>query len=176
MSSNLQTYSFLRTLAASRPSARLPELGSGTGASTACLLAGMDATSHLTAVDNDQAKLAMLRHRLGKNPGLAIASADADVFLRAVHGQRFDLIFTRTCSGKYRLLDEALDLLNPAGLYIIDGMLPQPDWTEQSRENHLDILLRLEQRNDVSVATLAGETGVIVIVKCDPARRSSTTA
>ncbi|MES2538505.1 MAG: methyltransferase domain-containing protein [Pseudomonadota bacterium] len=163
--SQLETYSFLRTLAASRPSARLLELGSGIGLSTACLLAGMDSISYLAAVDNDEAKLALLRQRLGKDPRLTIACADGDVFLRAARGQRFDFIFANTCSGKYRLLDETLALLNPGGLYVINGMSPQPDWPESGREKNRVLLARLEQRSDIRLAKFAGDTDVIVAIK-----------
>lgn len=48
MASEPLTCSLLRTLAASKPSARFLELGSGTGLSTAWLLDGMDSRSHLT--------------------------------------------------------------------------------------------------------------------------------
>jgi predicted O-methyltransferase YrrM len=163
--SRIETYSFLRTLAASRPSGRLLELGSGIGLSTACLLAGMDSISYLAAVDNDEMKLALLRQRMGKDPRLTIACADGDVFLHAVRGQRFDFIFANTCSGKYRLLDETLALLNPGGLYVIDGMSPQPDWTESGREKNRVLLASLEQRSDFHLEKFAGDTGVIVAIK-----------
>ena len=44
MASEPQTGSLLRTLAASKPSGRFLELGTGTGVGTAWLLAGMDAS------------------------------------------------------------------------------------------------------------------------------------
>jgi hypothetical protein len=59
---------------------------------------------------------------------------DGDEFLRSLKGQQFDLIFADTWSGKYRLLEEALDLVSPAGIYVIDDM-PQksptllPNWS-----------------------------------------------
>jgi len=59
MASEPRTCSLLRTLAASKPSARFLELGSGTGLSTAWLLDGMDARSRLTTVDNDKSLLSI---------------------------------------------------------------------------------------------------------------------
>src|SRR5689334_25145131 len=44
--------------------------------------------------------------------------------------QKFDYIFADTWHGKYLLLDEVLSMLNRGGLYIIDDMLPQPNWPE----------------------------------------------
>ena len=61
MASEPLTCSLLRTLAASKPSARFLELGSGTGLSTAWLLDGMDSGSHLTTVDNDETLLSVLQ-------------------------------------------------------------------------------------------------------------------
>jgi len=65
MASEPLTCSLLRTLAASKPSARFLELGSGTGLSTAWLLDGMDARSRLTTVDNDKSLLSILKKHLG---------------------------------------------------------------------------------------------------------------
>ncbi len=62
MASEPLTCSLLRTLAASKHSARFLELGSGTGLSTAWLLDGMDSGSHLTTVDNDEALLSILKN------------------------------------------------------------------------------------------------------------------
>src|SRR5688500_15224638 len=76
MPSEPLTCSLLRTLAASKASARFLELGSGTGLSTAWLLDGMDAGSHLTTVDNDEALLSILRRHLGMDPRLSVVCAD----------------------------------------------------------------------------------------------------
>src|SRR5438445_6933792 len=53
MASEPQTGSLLRTLAASKPSGRFLELGTGTGVGTAWLLAGMDERSRLDSAEND---------------------------------------------------------------------------------------------------------------------------
>ncbi len=53
MASDIQTCSLLKTLAASKPASRFLELGTGTGLSTAWILAGMDAYSSLISVDNE---------------------------------------------------------------------------------------------------------------------------
>ena len=66
MASEPLACSFLRTLAASKPGGRFLELGSGTGLSTAWILDGMDSTSHLITVDNDESLLSVLRNNLGK--------------------------------------------------------------------------------------------------------------
>jgi len=165
MASDPLTCSLLRTLAASKPSARFLELGSGTGLSTAWLLDGMDAASNLTTVDNDEALLAVLARHLGSDPRLEVVCADGDDFLHSRRGERFDLIFADTWSGKYRLLHEALALLNPGGLYVIDDMLPQPNWPEGHAEKAANLVLMLEQMEGFHVTKLSWASGVIIAVK-----------
>ena len=65
MASEPKTGALLRVLAASKPSGRFLELGTGTGVGTAWLLAGMDATSRLESVDSDENVLAVARRHLG---------------------------------------------------------------------------------------------------------------
>lgn len=165
MASEPLTCSLLRTLAATKPAARFLELGSGSGLSTAWLLDGMDAASSLITVDNDEALLAILKKHLGADPRLTVACADGDDFLRSLKGQRFDFIFADTWAGKYRLLDEALALLNPGGLYVIDDMLPQPNWPEGHAEKVADLVATLERREDFRLTKLSWASGVMLAAK-----------
>jgi predicted O-methyltransferase YrrM len=165
MASEPLTCSLLRTLAASKPSARFLELGSGTGLSTAWLLDGMDSGSHLTTVDNDETLLSILNRHLGADPRLEVVCADGDEFLKSLRGQHFDFIFSDTWAGKYRLLDEAFELLNPTGLYVIDDMLPQPNWPEGHAEKVANLVATLEQRKDFRVTKLSWASGVILATK-----------
>ena len=165
MASEPLTCSLLRTLAASKPSGRFLELGSGTGLSTAWILDGMDAGSHLTTVDNDELLLFILKRNLGTDQRLKVVCADGDEFLRTLSGERFDFIFADTWAGKYRLLDEALELLNPAGLYVIDDMLPQPNWPEGHAEKVADLLAKLEQMEEFHVTKLSWASGVVLATK-----------
>lgn len=87
MASEPLTCSLRRTLAASKPSARFIELGSGTGLSTAWLLDGMDSGSHLITVDNDETLLSILKRHLGADSRLSVVHADGDAFLESIHGQ-----------------------------------------------------------------------------------------
>jgi predicted O-methyltransferase YrrM len=155
MASEPLTCSLLRTLVASKPAARILELGSGTGLSTAWLLDGMDAASQLITVDFDQSLLDILK---------AVCS-DGDEFVRSLQGQRFDLIFADTWAGKYQMLDEVLEMLNPAGLYIIDDMLPQPNWPEGHAKKVENLIAILENRPDFHVTKLSWASGVVIAVK-----------
>jgi predicted O-methyltransferase YrrM len=165
MASEPLTCSLLRTLAASKPSARFLELGSGTGLSTAWLLDGMDSESQLTTVDNDESLLSILRRNLGADPRLKVVCSDGDDFLRALRGEHFDFIFADTWAGKYRLLHEALELLNPSGLYVIDDMLPQPNWPQGHAEKVADLIATLEQLEGFHVTKLSWASGVILATK-----------
>lgn len=165
MASEPLTCSLLRTLATSKPSARFLELGSGTGLSTAWLLDGMDAESHLTTVDNDESLLSILERHLGADPRLNVVCADGDDFVRTLHGEHFDFIFADTWTGKYRLLHEVLELLNPAGLYVIDDMLPQPNWPEGHAKKAADLVATLEKMEGFHVTKLSWASGIIVAAK-----------
>ena len=165
MASEPFTCSLLRTLAASKPSARFLELGSGTGLATAWLLDGMDSQSHLTTVDNDEIPLSILKRHLGADPRLSVVCADGDEYLRSVRGQQFDFIFADTWAGKYRLLEDALDLLAPSGLYVIDDMLPQPNWPEGHEEKVADLIATLEQLQGFRVTKLSWASGVVIATR-----------
>lgn len=165
MASEPLTCSLLRTLAASKPGGRFLELGSGTGLSTAWLLDGMDSGSRLTTVDNDEALLSVVRSNLGDDPRLTVVCADGDEFLHSLRNQVFDLIFADTWSGKYRLLDEALSLVDRSGFYVIDDMLVRPNWPEGHAEKVADLVSALEQRKDLRITKMSWASGVLLATK-----------
>jgi len=165
MASDPQTGSLLRTLAAAKPGGRFLELGTGTGLSTSWLLDGMDAGARLTTIDNDPELLAIARRHLGKDDRLEIVEADGGVWLTENNHERYDLIFADTWHGKYLMLDEALSLLNSGGLYIVDDMLPQPNWPEGHEEKARRLTAELGSRSDVFQTGLDWSTGIILCVK-----------
>ena len=165
MPSDPLTCAFLRTIVASKPSGRFLELGSGTGLSTAWILDGMDANSHLTTIDNESDLLEILTKHLGKDPRLTVVCGDGDEFLKTLSGQKFDFIFADTWSGKYRYLEEALDLLNYGGIYAIDDMLPQPNWPEGHAEKVEKLIFILEQRRDLRIIKMSWASGLIIAAK-----------
>jgi predicted O-methyltransferase YrrM len=165
MASDTLTGSLLRTLAASKPDGRLLELGTGTGLSTAWILDGMDANATLTSVDNDPTYLAIARTYLGYDPRLTLLEADGGEWLSHHATERFDYIFADTWHGKYLLLDETLAMLKPGGLYIIDDMLPQPNWPEGHAEKATQLLRTLDQHPDLLITRLVWATGIVVGVK-----------
>src|SRR5467141_2218080 len=92
MASEPQTGSLLRTLAASKPSGRFLELGTGTGVGTAWLLAGMDERSRLDSVENDAKVVEVARRHLGHDPRVTFHLADGEAFLAQSALLHFDFI------------------------------------------------------------------------------------
>ena len=161
------TGSLLRTLAASKPGGHFLELGTGTGLSTAWLLEGMDAASTLISIENDLACVQIAQEFLGTDPRLTLLTEDADAWLNRNEVQ-FDFIFADTWAGKYRLLDAALEALKPGGLYVIDDLLPQPNWPEGHHAKADALLADLTTRPDLQTTTLDWSTGILIGVKKHP--------
>ena len=147
MASEPRTGALLQILAASKPGGRLLELGTGTGIATSWLLSGMDAAATLTSVDTDPSVQAVAREFLGHDPRLTLITEDGATFLRRqlalTPPLQFDLIFADAIPGKYECVDEALVLVAPGGFYVIDDMLPQPNWPEDHAGKIPILLYRL---------------------------------
>ena len=165
MASDSQTCSLLRTLAASKPAGRFLELGTGTGLSTSWILDGMDKDSTLVSVDNASVFLAIARQWLGADSRLTLVESDGGAWIEQNKGEKFEYIFADTWHGKYLLLDEALDMLKPGGVYILDDMLPQPNWPDGHQEKAQRLLQTLEAREDFLLTSQAWATGIIIGVK-----------
>ena len=91
--------------------------------------------------------------------------------VEAAGNRRFDLIFADTWPGKYRLLDETLALLNPGGLYVIDDMLPQPNWPDGHAANAEALVERLGRLPAFVTTKISWASGLIVATKCARAPR-----
>ena len=165
MASDVQTCSLLRTLAATKPAGKFLELGTGTGLSTSWILDGMNNNASLVSIDNDPTFLEIARSKLGSDNRLQLLQFDGDEWITANADQRFDYIFADTWHGKYLLLDETLSMLNTGGLYIIDDMLPQPNWPEGHDEKARNLLASLDKRGDLILTKMIWATGIVVAVK-----------
>lgn len=163
MASEPLTGSLLRTLAASKPGGQLLEIGTGTGLSTAWLLDGMDTRATLTTVDNDAAVLAIAQRHLGHDPRLSLVCADGDTWLDTLSPGTFDLVFADSWPGKYRRLPETLALLRPGGFYVVDDMLPQPNWPEGHDLKAQALLQTLTTRPGFSATVLSWATGIVLV-------------
>lgn len=165
MPSDMLTCSLLKTLAGSKPSGRFLELGTGTGLSTSWILDGMDSSSNLISLDHDESLLAIAGKYLGADSRLDLVHMDGEAWILANRTQKFDYIFADTWHGKYLLLDETLDMLTKGGLYIIDDMLPQPNWPDGHHEKAVHLVQYLEGRADLLVTKLNWATGIVIATK-----------
>ncbi|MCL6258986.1 class I SAM-dependent methyltransferase [Aquiflexum sp. TKW24L] len=165
MPSDLLTCSLVRTLAASKPSGKFLELGTGTGLSASWILDGMDTESTLVSIDNDEAVLNIAKTHVGNDSRLSLVLSDGEDWVLGNLDLRFDYIFADTWHGKYLLLEEVLNMLNPGGLYIVDDMLAQPNWPEGHAEKAVNFVKKLEERADLTLSKLNWATGIIIAVK-----------
>lgn len=165
MASDVQTCSLLRTLAGSKPAGKFLELGTGTGLSTSWILDGMDSESSLISIDNEPNFLDIARQFLGSDNRLNLITIDGADWVEANKQQKFDYIFADTWHGKYLLLEEVLSMLNKGGLYIIDDMLPQPNWPDGHQEKAINLMSYLDTRDDLWLTKQVWATGIIIAVK-----------
>lgn len=165
MASDRKTGALLRALAASKPGGKLLELGTGTGLSACWLLAGMDGRARLTTVDNDESALAVAGEHLGHDARIAIHCMDGAEFLASRPDERFDLIFADAWPGKFSQLDEALALLAPGGLYVIDDLLPQANWPEGHAPKVPRLIEALDAKDDLVITKLAWSTGILIATR-----------
>jgi predicted O-methyltransferase YrrM len=165
MPSDILTCSLLRTLAASKPSGKFLELGTGTGLSTAWILDGMDHDADLISFDIDESFLNVAKEYLGHDRRLNLVLSDGEEWVTNNLEQRFDFIFADTWHGKYLLLDQVLDMLNVDGLYIVDDMLPQANWPEGHQEKANNFVKYLEGRSDLILTKQNWASGIIIAVK-----------
>jgi len=165
MPSDMLTCSLLRTLAATKPTGKFLELGTGTGLSTSWILDGMDAGSSLVSIDNDEQVLNVAKTHLGNDHRLSLILSDGEAWVLANSKEQYDFIFADTWHGKYLLLEEVLDMLNPGGLYIVDDMLPQANWPDGHAAKAVKFVKKLESRTDLNLTKMNWATGIIIGVK-----------
>ncbi|MEQ8534646.1 MAG: class I SAM-dependent methyltransferase [Imperialibacter sp.] len=165
MASDPLTGSLLRTLAASKPLGSFLELGTGTGLSTSWILSGMDQKSSLVSLDNDETLIGIAADFLDHDSRLQFVCSDGEEWLLANSSLQFDYIFADTWHGKYLMLDDVLAMLKPGGLYIIDDMLPQPNWPEGHHLKALRLVEELEKNESLLLTKQTWSTGIVVATK-----------
>lgn len=165
MAAEDRTGALLRTLAATKTGGALLELGTGCGCSTAWILDGMDAASSLVTVDSEEKLVAIARRNLGVDPRVQFNVADGAEFLATLRGRRFDFIFADTWPGKFDHLEDALALLSPGALYVIDDLLPQPTWPADHANKVPSLIARLDRDPRLTVCGLAWATGILIATR-----------
>jgi predicted O-methyltransferase YrrM len=164
MASDPHTGALLAVLAASKPSGRFLELGTGTGLGTAWLLAGMDASSHLDSVDTDRSVVDVARRHLGSDPRLTLHVMDGADFIAGSTSGSWDFIYADAWPGKFTHLREALALLRIGGMYFIDDLLPQSNWPE-GHALKVEALVDALARPDFVTVRLDWASGLMIVVR-----------
>jgi predicted O-methyltransferase YrrM len=165
MASEPKVGSLLAVLAASKPGGRFLELGTGTGHGTAWLLAGMDATATLDTVDIDQSVVAVAQRYLGADARVRFHVMDAADFLQQSRPGQYDLIYADAWPGKFSHLDQALTLLRSGGMYVVDDLMPQPNWPEGHAPKVPALIDAIEQRGELVTVRLAWASGLMLVVR-----------
>ncbi len=165
MPSDLYIGVLLKTMIASKPGGNFLELGTGIGLSLSWMIDGMDPSSTLTTLDNDPKLTTIAAGFFGKDPRVAVICADGAQWIKAYTGPTFDLIFADAWPGKYDQLDVTLAMLKPGGLYIIDDMLPQPNWPKGHAAKAEALIELLENKSDFHLTKMNWSTGVILMAK-----------
>ena len=125
----------------------------------------MDTSSTLISIDNDAKYLAIAERFLENDQRLDLVCIDGADWVEKDKDRKFDYIFADTWHGKYLLLDEALSMLNNGGLYIIDDMLPQPNWPGGHQDKAEKLIKDLESREDLHLTKQVWATGIVIGVK-----------
>lgn len=164
MASDLYTGSLLKTLVASKPAGKFLELGTGTGLATAWIVAGMDAKSSLITVENNELLIDVAKKFINDNR-VQFVLTDGYEWIKNYSGKKFDLIFADAMPGKYDLFGETINMLSSNGYYIIDDMLPQPNWPAGHDQKVENFIKQIEERNDLLVTKMNWSTGIMIAVK-----------
>jgi predicted O-methyltransferase YrrM len=164
MASDLYTGSLLKTLVASKPAGRFLELGTGSGLATSWMLAGMDKAATLVTVENNALLQNIAKTQLADGR-LTFVLADGYDWIRSYTGALFDLVFADAMPGKYDLFEETLAMVGQGGFYVIDDMLPQPNWPEGHADRVQAFIAMLESRTDITLTKMAWSTGIILVTK-----------
>ena len=79
--------------------------------------------------------------------------------------RQVDLIYADAWPGKFIHLDEALALLRPGGMYVIDDLLPQPNWPDGHAPKVPALISDIERRSELVSVRLAWASGLMVVVR-----------
>lgn len=165
MGSDLGIGTLLKTLCRSKPGGHFLELGTGMSLSLVWMLEGLDAQASLISIDNDPELMAIAETYFGAHPQLELICTDGSEWLKQYTGPAFDLIFADAWPGKYNTLEETLALLKPGGFYVIDDMLPEPNWPEGHLEKAQALIQTLENRSDLVLSKMDWSTGIFIASK-----------
>ena len=141
------------------------ELGTGTGLSLSWIVEGMDIDSQVVSIDTEEKFLSIARNFFESDPRVSILCMDGAAWVKENRSANLDLIFADAWPGKYNTLDETLALLKVGGFYVVDDMLPQPNWPDGHAEKAEKLVQYLEGLDYIQLTKLNWSTGVIIITR-----------
>lgn len=165
MPSDLKTGALLRTLAASKPAGRFLDIGTGTGLSLSWLAEGANANSTIISIDNSSTYQQVAREVFDTDARISIICIDGMEWIRTYTGAQFDLIFADAWPGKFEGLDETLALVKVGGFYVIDDLLPQPNWWDGHQDSVNQLVETLSAKTDFVQTTLNWSTGLMLFTR-----------
>lgn len=165
MPSDFQVGALLKTLITSKPGGNFLELGTGIGLSLSWMIDGMDEQSNLTTVDNNPELTAIARSYFGKDKRVDIICQDGAAWIKDYNGGRFDLVFADAWPGKFSETEEILSLINIGGFYVIDDLLPHPNWPDGHQEKVNQLVGYLQNHKDFNFTKVNWSTGVMLGTK-----------
>ncbi|MGH3977970.1 MAG: O-methyltransferase [Pseudonocardiaceae bacterium] len=165
MACDNRTGSLLRTLAASKPTGRILELGTGTGVGAAWLLAGMSPDARLVTVEREPELARLAAQEFGDDERVDVVTCDADAWIAGYLGPGIDLVFVDCRPGKFHARSALLNHLNHGGLYVADDLLPQLTWPEDHQPRVESFLTEIHDHTNLQVTLLAWSSGLVLAAR-----------
>ncbi len=165
-----------RARAASKTAGSFLCIGEGAGEIGAWVLDGMDHSSGLVALVQDEDEATVLERELDRDVRASVHLQDPESFLIDVHAHRFELIVDLTADEHPSVVRLALGLLRAGGFYLAShlGNLPHEAFTRCAAA--LDGQLSPLEPDDFEVARLGDRLDSLIVVRrterIRPKRRS----
>lgn len=97
-----------------------------------------------------------------------LVAADGLEFLRRQPPGSFDLVFADAMPGKYDGLLNALAVVKVGGFYVIDDMLPQPNWPDGHADKVPVLIEQISANKSFEMLPMVWASGVVVAVRKYP--------
>jgi predicted O-methyltransferase YrrM len=120
------------------------------------------------SVETDEVLQRNAREILGADQRLSLVLEDGAEFLLRQPEQSFDLLFADAMAGKFESLDDALAVVKPGGFYIIDDLLPQPNWPDGHGKRVDELMYRLSADPRFAMLPMIWASGVPVLTHLAP--------
>jgi predicted O-methyltransferase YrrM len=117
--------------------------------------------------------VAVAQRHLAADARVVFHVMDGATFICQSAPGEFDFIYADAWPGKFTHLDEALALLRPGGIYVVDDLLPQSNWPDGHAPKVPLLIDAIESRADFTTVRLAWASGLMIVVRTvSPTRQS----